>query len=149
MKFWPDKHNQTKFIVGYTIGLLMFASCGAYVVSGSGMMHRWMAAPHRFVQGHAYYDLPRMMTSMNSDGKTIKLRLDMSLEVANGDVKMLGRYQPRVTDRLNKFLGQVPAEQIECLNSSVWLRNQLLTVVNGVGLPVKVSDVVFREYVLM
>jgi flagellar basal body-associated protein FliL len=159
----PPRKRKKKisyFIPAYALLLAIMAVFGYYALrndASTGTLAGTQVASHGFHTDLAYYDLPRMTVSIGGNnasngggGSTApRVRVDISLEVASKDIRVIDGFQPRITDRLSNFLSQLTPEQIETPSSTTWLREQMLRQINAAGSPVPVHDLMFRQLVIM
>lgn len=127
---------------------IALAACGYYWVRSTAPVAHPAPIAHGFVTDMTYIDLPRMTVSLGAGGST-QVRVEISLEVARKDVAIVEKYQPQITDRLNRFFSKVSPDEIEEPNSLTLLRDDLLWQVNGTGMPVPVHDLMLKQMIVM
>jgi flagellar basal body-associated protein FliL len=145
------------FVTAYMTLFGMLAALGYYALENANFFSTPEAnASHGFHSDLAYYDLPRMTIAVGSGGEpggggaiAPRVRIDIALEVAIKDVRVIDGYQPRITDRLTTFLSHLTPDQIEQPGSMPWLHEQMLKQVNSAASPVPVHDLMFRQLVVM
>ena len=142
----------SNFALSYTMVVTVLLVLGFYAAGRAGIIPtelKHTAGHPSFATEMTYYDIPRMTVAMSSGGGGAHLRLDISLEVANKDRDVVEGYQPRITDKLNKYISTLRPDQLERPNAMPWLREELLKQINSVGSPVPIHDLMFRQFVIM
>jgi flagellar basal body-associated protein FliL len=97
----------------------------------------------------AYIDLPRINLQVGDANNEVHMRLEISLEVAKKDLPIMQGYQPQITDRLNFFLAHMRPEQLRQPQNIPELRAAMLRLVNDMGAPVPVHDLMLRQMIVM
>lgn len=96
--------------------------------------------------GMAFVDLPRVTTSL---GGVTQVHIDISLEVATGDVSAVEGFVPQIMDRLNVFFPKANVESLNQPTAMTLFRKDALYQVNSIGIPVTVHDLLFRAFIIM
>jgi flagellar basal body-associated protein FliL len=136
----------------YALSALMFltlAIFGYCVVDKNGHMRRPVPLAGNFVTDMAYVDLPRINLQVGNADNETHMRIEISLEVASKDKAVMEGYQPQITDRLNFFLARMKPEQLRKPQNVAHLREEMLRLVNGIGAPVPVHDLMVRQMIIM
>jgi len=149
MKYFTSK-SRMFLLIGSYIGVFgMLAALGYYAMDKTGMVMHAVRVKQDFATDLTYQDLPRMTVTLHGDSSGMHVRLDLSLEVAKKDVRVIDGYQPRMLDRLNGFFGSVDPERLRQTRFMPWLHQEMLKQVNSVGSPAPVRDVVVRQMLIM
>ncbi|MDP9127661.1 MAG: flagellar basal body-associated FliL family protein [Pseudomonadota bacterium] len=144
------KHNRLYFfIAGYTLVFGFLASFG-YI--GITNIQKDIKRKHELAETGSlktFYTLPRIDLTVGSfAGEMHHARIGISLEMDMKNLDQFEDFQPRVSDRIVDFLRQQNIEDIRRPSKSRELRHDLLHEINAASGPVKVSDVIFREFVV-
>jgi flagellar basal body-associated protein FliL len=145
------KNRPSKFTIGYTLLMCTFAGAGIFALNHLSSFAPVDPVPVHGPKGDlAYLHLPRISVAVGSVGASSShIKMDIALEVAAKDIAVLQGYEPRITDKINQFLGGLTAEEIERPSTTPWLRAEVLKQANTAGSPVPVTGIVFRSLVIM
>lgn len=148
-----DKRRKINFfIIGYTSAFIVLALIGYKMVDKGGAS----AAYHRIIE-HSYfttdlaiYDLPRINVNLiGGDGKTARVRIDLSLEVAKQDMERLEGFKPRITDKVIDYMRGQNLSELSPPEAMRELHEDLLRVVDSASRPIPVHEVIFRQFLVM
>lgn len=140
------------FIVGYVLAFVILAFVG-YKLSDNEQVttaYHKMVTREYFETDLAIYDLPRINVNLTGiDGKTARVRIDISLEVAKADMARLDGFRPRITDKVISYMRSQNIDEITPPEAMRDLHESLLKVVDGASRPIPVHDVIFRQFLVM
>jgi flagellar protein FliL len=97
-----------------------------------------------------FVDLPDMLVNLSAgDKKTSYLKLSISLEVKGVEnSEAVKTKMPRVVDNFQIYLREMRLEDLRGSAGMFRLKEELLTRVNTAVMPIKVTDVLFREMLI-
>ena len=97
-----------------------------------------------------FVDLPDMLVNLGAaDRKSNYLKLSISLEVQGVEnSEAVKAKMPRVVDNFQIFLREMRIEDLRGSAGMFRLKEELLTRVNTAVMPIKVTDVLFREMLI-
>jgi flagellar basal body-associated protein FliL len=138
------------FLVAYLVALISLAVVGYYVADFEIKNVHEKSEEKFFSTDLAFYDLPRINLILSAYGpnKSGKVRMDISLEVAEKDMQRLKDYQPRIMDTLVNYMRQFDVDEVSPPKVMALLHENLLNEVNLASKPVPIRNIVFREFVV-
>ncbi len=147
----PVMVAKKRMVTLYITVVAMFLTLAyfGYHYSNNMKLKRAQIETTGFSTDMAYFDLPRISLNLGGGMASTQMRIDLSLEVAKRDLPMLEGYQPKITDRLNRFLTGIDPADTRRVSAVTALRHDMLEQVNRVGMPVPVHDVLLRQLVIM
>jgi flagellar basal body-associated protein FliL len=135
----------------YAFAVLMFLTLAifGYCVADMNGLRRPVPLAGNFVTDMAYIDLPRINLQVGDANNEAHMRIEIALEVAKKDIPTVEGYQPQITDRLNLFLAHMRPEQLRQLRNIPELRADMLRLVNDMGSPAPIHDLMLRQMIIM
>ena len=150
------KRSNLLFLVTYIITLSIFVFGGYYFYAdytlNTQMQKSKLQQNGRFQSDLSYVDLPRISLTLTSNldhhAHSGNIRMDITLEVENKYAARVAGNKSRITDRIIHYTQTLDYNELARPRSTVWLRPDLLQVVNGATDPTPVKDLIFREMVV-
>ncbi len=161
MAGWNKKtHRPYFFITAYVMVLAGLAALGYFEANrfedakNSKPIAAQIAASHESAPSVAtnskgFYRLPRMELTLSSfEGETHHARIGISIQVDKNNIERFADYQPRVSDRIIDYLRHQDVSEISKPSAMFDLHRDLLEEINEASDPIRVSDIVFREFIV-
>jgi len=97
-----------------------------------------------------FVDLPDVLVNLRSqNGRGGFLKISLVLEIAeHKDEEAIKNMKPRIIDQFQIFLRELDIEDIRGAAGLQRIRQELLTRVNAISQPVKVRNVLFKEFLM-
>jgi len=141
-----------RFLVAYVLALVGLAALG-YLLSDYALHYQSAAQQtldkKNFVSDVSYVALPTMNMTVGAHGASGQVRMDIGLEVKRQNAPYVEGFGPAINERIATYMQKLKKDDIKQLDTSPWLRKELLGEVNAAAFPYPVLDVVFRRLVIM
>lgn len=100
--------------------------------------------------GMAYVDLPPIVVALSRPNSTSgSIKMDISMEVKDQYSEKLEGYRSLITDRIIHYTETLDYHDLSRPKSVIWLRPELLNVVNEATQTIPVNDIIFRQFVVL
>jgi flagellar FliL protein len=98
----------------------------------------------------SFFDLQEMVVNLNSSGKQPSyLKISVSLEIDDPLLKpQLEALMPRIIDQFQVYLRELRKEDLSGSAGLYRLKEELLMRVNAAVHPIKINDVLFKEFIV-
>jgi len=100
--------------------------------------------------GPMFYDLPDIMVNIDSEGRAPAfLKTKIALQVARAeDANVIQGYLPRILDEAQLYLREIRLSTLKNPKTLERLRLEMLARARRVVRPIKVNDLLFREFLV-
>lgn len=100
--------------------------------------------------GPLFYDLPDIMVNIDSEGKAPAfLKTKIALQVVRAeDANIIQGFLPRILDEAQLFLREIRLTALKNPKTLERLRQEMLARVRRAVRPIKVNDLLFREFLV-
>jgi flagellar protein FliL len=100
--------------------------------------------------GPLFYDLPDILVNLETDGpKPVYLKVRVALQIAREtDAPVIQAFMPRILDNLTLYLRELRPESLKNPKNLDRLRQELLLRIGQEVKPIKVGDILFREFLI-
>jgi hypothetical protein len=147
MKHRADK---TPFLRFYIASLALFL---ILAVSGFYFGGKWLISNRTSSKGEPakvleFVNLPHMTVSVGNQA-SMQMEMNVSLEVERKDVPILEGYIPQIVDKFNAYFPEVNVDELHGPFAMHNLHKNMLWLVNSVGMPVYVYDLMLKDLVII
>lgn len=154
----PEKKKLSgkKIVIFFVLPLILLGGAGAGIMM-SGLLGDSKSATEETKKAEnpgtlrtVFYDLPEMLVNLNSIGRRPNyLKMQVSLEIGSDvDVTKLRDLGPRIVDNFQIYLRELRVDDLRGSAGLYRLREELLARVNVTVQPIKVKDVLFKEFLV-
>ena len=98
-----------------------------------------------------FYDLPEMLIRIDSSGANMPsfLKIGLSLELRHADdLERIMSLRPRIVDTFQIYLRDLRPDELSGQEEILGLREELRTRIDSDVAPVKIRDVLFKEFLV-
>jgi hypothetical protein len=145
-------HKITLFLSAYILALGIFAWTGYYFYADY-TMHSRLQNPtmsNHFQTDIAYVDLPRITLTLPASAMGEgNIRMDITLEVENKYAAQVEGFRPRIADKLIHYTRSLNYKDLARPNSTLWLKPDMLSIVNNVSDSVPIRNIIFRQFLVL
>ena len=154
----PKKSKKKLIILAALIGVLVLGGLGAYFSGVLGGHDKGEVATNG-EEGHGgggkagesvYFDLPEFLVNLNTTSRqTSFLKMTVALELSSPeDAKNIEAKLPRIVDSFNTYLRELRVADLYGSAGVYRLREELLVRVNKSAEPIKVKDILFKQFLV-
>ena len=143
-------------IVGVALLLVVGGAAAAYF---TGLLDSLVGASGGGAEGSEesadsgialYYDLPELLVNLNtSDRKQVFLKMRITLELRNPqDVPTIEGMMPRIIDNFQVYVRELRLDDLKGSAGMYRLRENFLTRMTAAAAPIKINDVLFKDFLI-
>jgi flagellar basal body-associated protein FliL len=141
------------FFAAYFVALTAFVWAGYFFYADYTLRSKAQTKPllpGQFQTDITYIDLPRITVALSSNsGHGNNIHMDISLEVETKYATNIEGYRSRIKDRLIDYMRSLNYDDLIRPKSTLWLKPELLNIVNTASDPLPIKDVIFREFIVL
>jgi flagellar protein FliL len=157
----PPKSSRKKFIIIGVVVILLAAILAALFLTPFGKKMIGLESEHKTEakkepEAEAepkelfFVELPDVLVNLRSqNGRGGFLKISLVLEIGeHKDEEAIKNMKPRIIDQFQIFLRELDIEDIRGAAGLQRIRQELLTRVNAISHPIKVRNVLFKEFLM-